>query len=738
MDDADQRSAPPQPGSFLYPAPAIAAAPPPGIDVAIILRTRNRPLLLGRALAGIIAQTHGAWHLYVVNDGGDPAAIGTLLGLHGAALAGRVTTIHRAAPPHGPWPAAETGLAAIGAEGLVCLHDDDDSWEPGFLATVSAFLNDPAHAGFVAVSTGCTLIEEEITGGSVIERWRCPWPHNRGLVDFGAALTDAQIPPISLAFRRDALFRSGGFDARLRFAGDWEALLRLLLLGEIGHVDAMLANYHHRVRGSGEAYGNTVVEQQPARRDQVVLLRNAMLRAGLRNRPELLGLVQALLSARLADDTGLRLDALAAEMAAARGDIAAARSATEQAAATATAMQAADLAALRQDIAALQAGLTTMQAGLAARFDRIDAGMAELRQVAAWQRALLRPLRFAWHRALPLRRAVARARGRLPSGPAPVVVAAPPAPVAPSPVEDAAPPAPPLLGPGMLRLLDLPVIGSWLLRRELVRRFISHHGRAPELDPPRGFNAHMVARILRDRDPRLKVINDKYAVREVVRAVLGDAVLVPLLGAWDDADAVPWDSLPLPFMMKPSHASGLTYAVTRPEQVQADQLTTLAREWLDHDYYESSPEWGYRGIPRRVLVEPLLTGPDGGTPHEAQVFTFGGRVTHIRICTGPKSGPGRMNNWFDTMCRPLPFTQNYPLGSYRLQPDLADRLTAMATALAAGYAHLRVDFLVTANGPFFAELTPYTGAGASKWDPPETDLELGRLWEDGAARIAGK
>ncbi|MEO3472619.1 ATP-grasp fold amidoligase family protein [Roseomonas sp. CAU 1739] len=716
MDDAHQRGSPRQPGSFLYPRPAIAAAAPPGEAVAIILRTRNRPLLLGRALAGITGQTHAAWHLYVVNDGGDPAAIDALLRRHGSALAGRVSVIHRDAPPHGPWPAAQAGLDAIGREGVVCLHDDDDSWEPGFLAAVTGFLNDPAHAGFVAVSTGCTLIEEEIAGETVTERWRCRWPHGRGLVDLSAALTDAQIPPICLAFRRDALFEAGGFDARLRFAGDWEALLRLLLLGEIGHVDAVLASYHHRVRGSGEAYGNTVVEQQPARREQLILLRNAMLRAGLHGRPETLGLLQALLTAQAEVDPRARLDALVTEIAAARNEAAAARAAAEQAATAAASEQAGRLEALRHDLAALHAGL-------AARFDRIDADLAELRKVAGWHRTLLRPLRFAWHSALPLRRVVARARGR----------SADAASLAP----DTPPPPPPPLSPRMLRMLDWPVIGPRLLRRELVRRFISHHGRAPELDPPRGFNAHMVARILRDRDPRLKIISDKFAVREVVRAALGDAVLVPLLGAWDDPRTVPWDSLPLPFMMKPSHASGLTHAVTRPDQMQADYLTALACEWLAHDYYESSPEWGYRGIPRRLLIEPLLKGADGGAPLEAQVFTFGGRVTHIRICTGPIRGPGRTNNWFDTRCMPLPISQNYPTGSYRLQPELAERLTTMATVLAANYAHLRVDFLVTADGPRFAELTPYTGAGASKWDPPEVDLEFGRLWDEGAARIAG-
>lgn len=670
---ADNRGPRSMTGSFLYPQPAIASAPLPDDRVAIILRTRDRPLLLERALAGIIGQTHAGWHLYVVIDGGDRAAIDAVLRRHGAALAGRVTAIHRCTPPHGPWPAAEAGLAAIGTEGVVCLHDDDDSWEPGFLAAVTGFLTDPAHAGFVAVSTGCTLIEEELTGEGVRERRRCPWPHGRGLVDFQAALADAQIPPICLAFRRDALFEAGSFDARLRFAADWEALLRLLLLGDIGHIDAALANYHHRVEGSAGAYGNTVVEQRPARHDQLLLLRNAMLRAGLRDRPETLGLLQALLRAQAKGDPGARLDAL------------------------------------RDDIA-------TLQATIGARLDRIDDDIAELRQVAAWQRELLRPLRFAWRCALPLRRLVARARGR---------VAAP-----------ARTPSPGNTLPAR-RFFDLPLIGPLLLRRELVRRYIQHHGRPPQLDPPQGFNAHVIARILHDRDPRLKALSDKLAIRPLIRDALGESLLPPLLGEWENPADVPWDRLPLPFLMKPSHASGLIYIVRTADEMVPSYLTALAASWLARDYFDTSLEWGYRGIPRRLLIQPLLRGPDGDTPAEAQVFTFGGRASHIRVFTAGRDSARRRDNWFDRAAQRVPMRLTSPSGDYHLDPGLAKRLIAMAETMAKDYSHLRVDFMLTDAGPLLSELTAYSFAGAMPFNPPDMDIEFGRLWDEGAARLTG-
>ena len=698
-DNTTPSFAVPTPTPRLYPLPPIAAANQPAHSVAILLRTRQRPLLLPRALASICAQTHRNWRLYLVNDGGEEAGIEALLAPYAEALAGRLDIIHRDAPPHGIWPAGQAGLNRM-TEDVIAVHDDDDSWEPGFLAAVTAYLDDPAHAGHVGVATDCTLIEEEIRDGGVHERWRSPWPHGRGTVDFRRALVDAQLPPISLVFRRAALAATGGFETRLRFLGDWEFLLRLLLVGDIGHIDVPLANYHHRVRDSAGPYGNTVVDQQAARAEQLVLLHNAMLRAGLQDQPEMLGPMRALLASIAEIDPRPRLATLSAELTA------------ELAAARAAARVAADDEAARATRLAAQAAATAaaQHADLAARLERLEAGLAELRQVAAWHRSLLRPLRWAWHRALPMRRVVARARGRVPG-----------------------PPAAARLRPWMM---DLPVIGPLVLKREMTRRYILFHGQPPQLDPPRGFNAHMINRILHDRDPRLKVFSDKLAIRPLIRDALGEAVLPPLLGAWDNPSEVPWDRLPLPFVMKPSHASGLIFVVRNPEEVVPNHLADIAGNWLERDYYDTSFEWGYRGIPRRLLIQPLFRGPDGDTPAEAQVFTFGGRASHIRVFTGGRDNDRRRDNWFDRQAARVPMRLSSPMGDYVLDPALAPRLIAMAETMAKGHIHVRVDFLLTDAGPLLNELTTYTFAGATPFNPPEMDLVFGRLWEEGVARLA--
>ena len=47
----------------------------PQAAVAIITRTKDRPLLLRRAVESVLGQTHADWVHVIVNDGGDPAAV---------------------------------------------------------------------------------------------------------------------------------------------------------------------------------------------------------------------------------------------------------------------------------------------------------------------------------------------------------------------------------------------------------------------------------------------------------------------------------------------------------------------------------------------------------------------------------------------------------------------------------------------------------------------------------------
>lgn len=280
-------------------------------------------------------------------------------------------------------------------------------------------------------------------------------------------------------------------------------------------------------------------------------------------------------------------------------------------------------------------------------------------------------------------------------------------------------------------LFRAPWIGPRLCRSWHERHFQKQMNEPLRLDPPAGFNELIVHRLLYDRDPLLKRICDKVAVRDIIRERAGEEYLVPLLGVWSKPADIPWHALPDHFVLKPSHGSGYAAVVRQASDRDPAALAKQAREWLRHDYFDQSLEWGYRDVPRRILAEPLLVGPDNGQPVEAQAMTFGGKAAMIRVLTGVKATPDRSDNWFDTDGVKLSFhSLQIKRGDYQLDPKIARRLVAIAERVAVGFSQLRVDFYITKDGLRIGELTPYHGAGRNPWSAPGCNAYFGRLWRN--------
>jgi len=281
-----------------------------------------------------------------------------------------------------------------------------------------------------------------------------------------------------------------------------------------------------------------------------------------------------------------------------------------------------------------------------------------------------------------------------------------------------------------------PILGPALVRSWHRRRYRRQMRRSLRLHPPVGFNEHIIHRILHDRDPRLKIVCDKIAVRDFIRERVGAAFLIPLLGIWDDPDDIDWSALPDRFVLKPTYSSGDGALIRSEQDRNPASLTEQARGWLQRDYFDTALEWGYRDLPRRIMAEALLEGPDGQAPVEAHVLTFGGKVALIRVLTGPKLTPERRNGWYDIHgARLANFSGDVKPSDATLTREQVDDIVRAAERAAEGFDHIRVDFYLTDQGLKIGELTPYHGAGLTTWKSQEHDEVLGRVWRH-PARIA--
>lgn len=107
-------------------------------SVAIITRTKNRPVLLARALNSVLEQKYHNWHLYIVNDGGDKHAVDNLVDVYADQFGDKITVIHNEKSLG--MEAASNCAFHLANEEFMVIHDDDDSWHPDFLLETVAFL----------------------------------------------------------------------------------------------------------------------------------------------------------------------------------------------------------------------------------------------------------------------------------------------------------------------------------------------------------------------------------------------------------------------------------------------------------------------------------------------------------------------------------------------------------------------------------------------------------------------
>jgi glycosyltransferase involved in cell wall biosynthesis len=242
--------------------------------VAIITRTKDRPVLLRRAAKSVADQTYSNYVWVVVNDGGDPDIVQEIV--RESLVDPRKVKICSNAESLGMEAASNVGIGSVDSDFIV-IHDDDDSWDKDFLKETVDFLTRNASV-YQGVVTHSTYVSEEITDSGVVEHNRVPYKDWVDRVDVAEMVMDNMFPPIAFLFTRAIYDSLNGFDEELPVLGDWDFNLRFLLRGDIGVLPKKLAYYHHRDVGSAGKYANSVTGGVSKHVAYSAIVRNKMIR----------------------------------------------------------------------------------------------------------------------------------------------------------------------------------------------------------------------------------------------------------------------------------------------------------------------------------------------------------------------------------------------------------------------------------------------------------------------------
>ncbi|MEX0322231.1 MAG: glycosyltransferase family 2 protein [Puniceicoccaceae bacterium] len=247
--------------------------------VGVIMRTKNRPLLLKRAIQSVCNQTMTDWELAIVNDGGEPGPVNELVDALPEDIQKKIHRIHNPESV-GMEAASNLGLNALSSKYAI-VHDDDDSLDPEFFEKTSSFLENPPHASVKGVITHTLRIIEAIEG-NIVRQIRT-YPYNDWLqtISIRRMLAENVYAPIAFLFDRKACIEAGAFREDLPVLGDWDFNVRFLLKYEIGVIQEQLAYYHDRESSGDAEYLSSVKAKAHLHEFYDNLLRNEWLRSDI-------------------------------------------------------------------------------------------------------------------------------------------------------------------------------------------------------------------------------------------------------------------------------------------------------------------------------------------------------------------------------------------------------------------------------------------------------------------------
>lgn len=259
-------------------------------------------------------------------------------------------------------------------------------------------------------------------------------------------------------------------------------------------------------------------------------------------------------------------------------------------------------------------------------------------------------------------------------------------------------------------------------------RYFVYYGKSLPLHNPRTFTERLLVKMAYDRDPLQTRTADRVAMRSYVEERLGPGHLAPLLAVLEQPEDLDKLSVEGPYVVKATHGSQMVAIVTQDSPARRAEIIRTARRWLRDPYWTRHGEWGYRHIPRRLVVERYLGAPTDPPPPDWKWYCIGGKAAlvsrdydrFIRHHRGFYDRDGRQLD--------LVMDHRFEPGAPHPAPTSWPAMRQIAERLAQDFIFVRIDLYDRPEGVLVGEITHAPLAGLPVFDPPEWDQYLGDLW----------
>lgn len=272
--------------------------------------------------------------------------------------------------------------------------------------------------------------------------------------------------------------------------------------------------------------------------------------------------------------------------------------------------------------------------------------------------------------------------------------------------------------------------------------FIKHHfpylwsnklhkkvlGRPSDLSHPHDLNEKIRWMMFFTDTSLWTTLADKYAVREYVKERIGEKYLVHLLGKWDLADDIDFNSLPDKFVMKPNNGSYDTVIVTDKSKANLNDIKEKMNRSQTHKFGYENAEPHYLRIKPCIIAEQLLdtNAPEGLVDYK--IWCLDGKPYCIFVCVGrnPETHHAEFMVYdLDWNRKPEFLSDTFRNESSCPKPDELDEMLSIAEKLAKGHPQARVDLYNIDGKIYFGEMTMSSNFGMMPYFTQEVLDDMG-------------
>lgn len=282
------------------------------------------------------------------------------------------------------------------------------------------------------------------------------------------------------------------------------------------------------------------------------------------------------------------------------------------------------------------------------------------------------------------------------------------------------------------------IVCSWFPVATVKLRYFLRFKRFPDFKNPQDLNEKILYMKLYSDTSLWTQLADKYKVREYVKSCGLDAILIPLYGAWERVEDIPFDTLPQQFILKANNGDGKGTNVKTDKAKMKDadwaSLRKRLQGWLDAKHIGAlSGEPQYRNIKPMILAEELLPCNEGETSLvDYKLWCFNGEPYSFLICSErQEDGYHATVDCYDLKWNRHP--ENMLASSHITiatkaipRPACLEEMIEAARKLSKPFPEVRVDLYAVNGKVYFGEMTFTSLGGMMDYYTPKYLVEMGK------------